>query len=183
MNVLILDRDGVINQDSDQFIKSAAEWQPITNSLQAIADLSTHCHIVVATNQSGLARGLFNKIDLDQMHQKMKTLIKEKGGRIDGIYYCPHAPDAHCDCRKPKAGLMYQILDQYPNHQAIDVFVVGDSLRDLEAAQVAKMQPVLVKTGKGQKTLKQIAATDLADVPVFENLYSFSQTYIKNLCA
>jgi len=174
MKLIILDRDGVINQDSPNFIKSVEEWIPIENSIQAIADLSKTHKVVIATNQSGLGRGLFQISDLIQMHQKMQQLVSLAGGQISDIFYCPHLPNDDCECRKPKAGLMLQILQKYPIEPS-KIKVVGDSLRDLQAAQTAKMQPILVRTGKGLKTQQQIKQTSLSKTPIFDNLYSFTQ--------
>src|SRR5690554_830783 len=151
--ILILDRDGVINQDSDAFVKSAAEWIPLPGSIEAIAKLYKAGWILaVATNQSGLARGKFSPLDLDNQHTKMLNLIHQAGGDLHHIAWCPHGPDDGCDCRKPKAGLLDQIS------QALDLdltggFMVGDALRDLQAGQAKGCQAVLVRTGKGMKTL------------------------------
>lgn len=175
MRLLILDRDGVINQDSDNFIKSADEWIPIEGSIQAIATLSKQYHIIIATNQSGLARGLFSLQDLQQMHQKMISLVQQAGGNITDIFFCPHHPNDHCCCRKPLPGLLEQIMSKYPT-EPTKTKVIGDSLRDLQAAKTAHMQPILVQTGKGKKTQQQIKNTVLAQVPVFKNLFSFTQS-------
>lgn len=152
MNTIILDRDGVINQDSDTFIKNPDEWIPIPGSLEAIARLSQAGYsVVVATNQSGLARGLFNRDTLEAVHRKMETALQRLGGRLDGIYYCPHGPDDDCSCRKPKPGLLLQIAQDLHIELAHTV-VIGDSLRDLQAAIAVGAEPVLVLTGKGVKT-------------------------------
>ncbi|MGZ8226642.1 MAG: D-glycero-beta-D-manno-heptose 1,7-bisphosphate 7-phosphatase [Methylococcaceae bacterium] len=165
---VLLDRDGVINHDSDAFIKSPDEWLPIDGSLEAIALLNSQGYkVAVITNQSGLARGLFDEITLEKIHAKMRRMAAEKGGHIDAIYFCPHGADSQCNCRKPKPGL----LQLFANDKQVDLtstVFIGDSFRDIHAAIAAGAKPVLVKTGKGQKTL-----TDHPEltVPVFENLY------------
>jgi D-glycero-D-manno-heptose 1,7-bisphosphate phosphatase len=152
MKLVILDRDGTINQDSDQYIKSPAEWRPIEGSLEAIARL-THAgyRIVVATNQSGIARGLFDTSTLIAIHQTLQRAAAQAGGRIDGFFFCPHAADSACDCRKPKPGMLLDIARRF-NVRLSDVHMVGDALRDVEAAAAAGARPVLVLTGKGRKT-------------------------------
>ena len=152
MKLVILDRDGTINQDSDQYIKSPAEWKPIPGSLQAIARLSQGgWRIVVATNQSGIARGLFDMAALNAIHAEMHRAVSLAGGRIDAIFFCPHAADSGCECRKPKPGLLLEIASRMDVVLA-EVPMVGDSLRDLEAAAAAGAKPYLVLTGKGKKT-------------------------------
>ena len=152
MNLIILDRDGVINYDSDQFIKSPDEWKPLPGSLEAIARLSQAGYrVVVATNQSGVARGLFDMPTLNSIHEKMHKACAQAGGRIDAVFFCPHAADDNCDCRKPKSGMIEEIANRY-SVDLTNVLSVGDSLRDLEAAARLGAQPVLVLTGKGQKT-------------------------------
>lgn len=152
MKLVILDRDGVINQDSDQFIKSPEEWKPIPGSLEAIARLSQAGYrVVVATNQSGVGRGLFDMAMLNAIHDKMCKAVAQAGGRIDAIFFCPHAADANCDCRKPKSGMIEQISARY-NMSLEGVPAVGDSLRDLEASARLGAQPILVLTGKGTRT-------------------------------
>jgi D-glycero-D-manno-heptose 1,7-bisphosphate phosphatase len=152
MRLVILDRDGTINHDSDQYIKSPAEWQPIKGSLEAIARLSQDgWHVVVATNQSGIARGLFDMATLNAIHEAMHRAVHQAGGRIDAIYFCPHADEANCECRKPKPGMLLEIAKRM-NVELDGVPVVGDSLRDLQAAAAAGAQPVLVLTGKGKAT-------------------------------
>lgn len=152
MKLVILDRDGVINHDSDQFIKSPEEWKPIPGSLEAIARLSQAGYrVVVATNQSGVGRGLFDMSVLNAIHDKMCKAVAQAGGRIDAIFFCPHAADANCECRKPKSGMMEEIAARY-NMSLEGVPAVGDSLRDLEATARLGAQPILVLTGKGTKT-------------------------------
>jgi D-glycero-D-manno-heptose 1,7-bisphosphate phosphatase len=152
MKLVILDRDGTINQDSDQYIKSPAEWKPIPGSLQAIARLNQGgWRVVVATNQSGIARGLFDMATLNAIHAEMHRAVMVAGGRIDAIFFCPHAADSGCECRKPKPGLLLEIASRLDVGLA-EVPMVGDSLRDLEAAAAAGAKPCLVLTGKGKKT-------------------------------
>lgn len=171
MKLIILDRDGVINEDSDNYIKSVDEFIPIAGSLEAISRLNYAGYkIMVATNQSGIARGLFNIDALNAMHDKLRRLLSAFGGHIDGIFFCPHGPEDQCDCRKPKAGLFFDIA-QRCKCDLTDTFAVGDSLRDLQAAQTAGAKPVLVKTGKGERTLQ--ANPNLANIPVYDNLGQF----------
>lgn len=149
MKLVILDRDGTINQDSDEYIKSEAEWVPLPGALQAIARLNhAGWHVVVASNQSGLGRGLFDVAALNAMHAKMHKLLAVAGGRVEAIFYCPHAPDQACHCRKPAPGLFEQIGERY----GIDlkgVPTVGDTARDLMAGASVGCEPHLVLTGKG----------------------------------
>ena len=152
MKLVILDRDGTINHDSDQHIKSPAEWKPIKGSLEAIARLTqAGWRVVVATNQSGIGRGLFDMATLNAIHDTMHRAVHQAGGRIDAIFFCPHAGDANCECRKPKPGMLLEIAKRM-NVELEGVPVVGDSLRDLQAAAAAGARPVLVLTGKGKKT-------------------------------
>jgi D-glycero-D-manno-heptose 1,7-bisphosphate phosphatase len=152
MKLVILDRDGVINHDSDHFIKSPEEWKPIPGSLEAIARLSQAGYrVVVATNQSGVGRGLFDMTMLNAIHDKMCKAVAHAGGRIDAIFFCPHAADANCECRKPKSGMIEEIAARYKTSMA-GVPAIGDSLRDLVAAARLGAQPMLVLTGKGVKT-------------------------------
>ncbi len=152
MKLVILDRDGVINVDSDQFIKSPEEWRPIPGSLEAIARLSQWGYrVVVATNQSGIGRGLFGMDMLNAIHDKMMKAVALAGGRIDSVFFCPHAADATCECRKPRPGMLREIAMRY-NTDLKGVPAVGDSLRDLQAARAMGAQPILVLTGKGAVT-------------------------------
>ena len=153
MKLIILDRDGVINFDSDQFIKNPEEWRPIPGSLEAIARLcQANYRVVVSTNQSGLGRGLFDMHTLNAIHDKMHKSVALSGGRIDAIFFCPHTADFDCHCRKPKPGMLEDIAARY-NVNLRNVPVVGDSLRDLEAATKVGAQPILVLSGKGKDTL------------------------------
>ena len=152
MKIVILDRDGVINFDSDHFIKSPAEWKPIPGSLEAIAKLTQAGYrVVVATNQSGIGRGLFDIDTLNAINDKMVRSLAQVGGRLDAIFFCPHAADSTCDCRKPKPGMFLQIAERF-NVDMKGVPVVGDSLRDLQAGVAVGCEPHLVLTGKGAKT-------------------------------
>ncbi|QRY80550.1 D-glycero-beta-D-manno-heptose 1,7-bisphosphate 7-phosphatase [Pseudomonas sp. PDNC002] len=153
MKLLILDRDGVINQDSDDYIKSLAEWIPIPSAISAIARLSkAGWTVAVATNQSGIARGYYDLATLEGMHQRLRELVMEQGGQLGIIVFCPHGPDEGCDCRKPKPGMLRQIAQHY-GADLKGVWFVGDSRGDLDAALAVDSQPVLVKTGKGERTL------------------------------
>lgn len=155
MKLIILDRDGVINYDSDLFIKSPDEWKPIPGSLEAIARLNQYgWRVVVASNQSGVGRGLFGMDTLNAIHDKMVKSLSAVGGRLDAIFFCPHAADSTCDCRKPKPG-MYRDIGERLNFDLTTVPVVGDSLRDLEAAVAVGATPYLVLTGKGGRTLDE----------------------------
>jgi D-glycero-D-manno-heptose 1,7-bisphosphate phosphatase len=153
MKLVILDRDGVVNIDSEQFIKAPDEWRPIPGSLDAIARLNqAGYHVVIATNQSGIGRGLFDMATLNAIHEKMHKALAQAGGRIDAIFYCPHTAAAACACRKPNPGLFRAIGERF-NTPLEGVPAVGDSLRDLQAAASVGAQPLLVGTGKGAKTL------------------------------
>ncbi len=155
MKLVILDRDGVINFDSEQFIKSPGEWKPIPGSLEAIARLNhAGFHVVVATNQSGLGRGLFDMATLNAIHDKMLRMLGQAGGRIDAVFYCPCAAQQDCDCRKPRPGMFHEIARRFGADLA-GVPAVGDSLRDLQAAEAAGARPLLVLTGKGPRTLAE----------------------------
>jgi D-glycero-D-manno-heptose 1,7-bisphosphate phosphatase len=153
MKLVILDRDGVINYDSAQHIKSPNEWIPVPGSLEAIALLTqSGFRIVLATNQSGIARGLFDMATLNTIHDKMYRALAQLGGRIDAMFYCPHMADTNCDCRKPKSGMFEDISRRFATDLK-GVPSVGDSLRDLQAGVPLGVQPILVRTGKGEATL------------------------------
>ncbi len=168
MKLVILDRDGVINFDSDQFIKNPQEWQPIPGSLEAIARLcQAGYRVVVASNQSGVGRGLFDMATLNTIHAKMHKLVIQAGGRIDAVFFCPHAADSRCACRKPKPGLFNEIATRL-RRDLRGVPAIGDSLRDLQAALAVGAKPMLVKTGKGLRTLEGGQIPD--NTPVYEDL-------------
>lgn len=155
MKLVILDRDGVINHDSASYIKSPDEWKPIARSLDAIARLTqADYRVVVATNQSGVGRGLFDMATLNAIHDKMHRAVGQAGGRIDAVFYCPHPMEANCGCRKPKPGLLDDISRRF-NTSLQDVPCIGDQLRDLQAAVAVGAQPILVLTGKGAKTQRE----------------------------
>jgi D-glycero-D-manno-heptose 1,7-bisphosphate phosphatase len=178
MSLIILDRDGVINQDSDSYIKNPDEWIPITDSLQAIAKLSRAGYrVFIATNQSGLARGLFDIETLNAIHRKMVDAVQEVGGSIEAILFCPHGPDEGCDCRKPRPGL-YREIAKRTQQTLQDVPIVGDSARDIEAAIDVMAQPILVLTGKGRAESEQLKRTH-PEVPVFKDLISVTDALIK----
>jgi D-glycero-D-manno-heptose 1,7-bisphosphate phosphatase len=155
MKLVILDRDGVINHDSEAFIKSPQEWNPIDGSLQAIARLTqAGFSIAVATNQSGIARGLYDLTTLGAMHAKMHELVQQAGGRIDAVFFCPHDEKTNCTCRKPRPGMMIDILQRFKAVPA-EVMMVGDKLGDMQAAHAAGCQTALVATGYGTKTAQR----------------------------
>lgn len=168
MRLIILDRDGVINQDSDEYIKSPQEYHPLPGSLEAIARLNQAGYTVaVATNQSGIGRGLYDVATLDRIHAKLTRLLGEVGGRVDGIFYCPHAPEARCDCRKPAPGLLHQISEHFAT-PLTGVPLIGDALRDVQAARAVGASPILVRTGKGMRTLEKGA--EIEGIPVYDDL-------------
>ena len=168
MKLIILDRDGVINIDSPEYIKSPAEWKPIPGSLEAIARLNHDgYHVVVATNQSGIGRGLFEVAALNAIHEKMHKALAQAGGRIDAVFFCPHGADAGCSCRKPLPGLLEEIAHRFSTELA-GVPCIGDSLRDLQAAAAVGAQTILVLTGKGKQT--QAAGALPAGVRIYADL-------------
>ena len=177
MKLIILDRDGVINYDSDAYIKTVDEWQPLPGAIAAIARLyHAGWTVAVATNQSGLARGYYDEAGLDAMHDKLRALLAAEGAQIGLIAHCPHGPDDGCDCRKPEPGLLRQIAGHYGADLA-GVWFVGDSLRDLQAAVAVGAQPVLVKTGKGESTAsKPLPAGTL----VFPDLAAATTALLQN---
>lgn len=167
--VVLLDRDGVINADSDAFITRPELWQPLPGSLEAIASLSAAgWQVAVCTNQSGVARGLLDEATLEAIHRRMEAEVEAAGGRLAGIFVCPHGPEAGCCCRKPRPGLLHQAAATLGVNMT-GVPVVGDSLRDLQAAQAAGGRPMLVRTGQGERTWRKLPA-GLADVPVLADL-------------
>jgi D-glycero-D-manno-heptose 1,7-bisphosphate phosphatase len=167
--LVVLDRDGVINRESSDFVKSADEWLPLQGSIEAIALLSkAGFSVAIASNQSGLARGLFDANALDEMHGKLHALVADAGGRIDHIAICPHGPDDNCDCRKPLPGLLQQIGNEFKVSLA-DVPVIGDSLRDLQAARSVRARPILVRTGNGRRTEDSLP-DELSTIEVYNDL-------------
>lgn len=168
MPLIILDRDGVINQDSDNYIKSPEEYHLLPGSVEAIARLNQAGYTVaVATNQSGIGRGLYDLETLEQIHAKLENALAAVGAHVDGIFFCPHTPEEQCDCRKPAPGLLQQISEHFAM-PLIGVPMVGDALRDLQAARAVGASPMLVRTGKGMRTLER--GEELDDVPVFDDL-------------
>lgn len=171
MKLVILDRDGVINKESDDFIKSPEEWLPLPGSLEAIARLTQAGYtVVIASNQSGIGRGLFTAKTLEEIHEKMKSAVAKAGGKIDSIFICPHKPKDNCDCRKPKPGLFHRIMAYYA-YPLKNVPAIGDALRDLEAARAVGARPILVRTGRGEAALKELGA-NAAFTEVYPNLGS-----------
>ena len=172
MRWVILDRDGVINEDSEFYIKSPEEWIPIPGSLEAIAQLNRNGYlVVVVTNQAGLARGLFDQATLDRIHAKMRKQVEEAGGHIEAIFFCPHGPEDGCFCRKPRTGMFEAFAKRY-NVDLDGVPMVGDTLRDVQAAQSVGAEPILVETGHGKKTLQR---NPNLDIPIFVNLHEAVQ--------
>jgi D-glycero-D-manno-heptose 1,7-bisphosphate phosphatase len=182
MNLIILDRDGSINEDRDDFVKSADEWVPLPGALEAIARLNhAGWHTVIATNQSGLGRGLFDMAALNAMHTKMNAALARVGGRIGAVFFCPHAPEDQCSCRKPLPGLYEQIGERYGvNLETVPA--VGDSVRDIEAAVAAGCMPHLVLTGKGAlMTDAQLAELKqrIPELQVHADLAAFAEHLIQ----
>lgn len=175
MKLVILDRDGTINEDSLDYIKSEAEWKPLPGALDAIARLNhAGWHVVVASNQSGLGRGLFDVVALNAMHAKMHKLLAIAGGRIDAIFYCPHAPDQACRCRKPLSGLFEQIGERY-GIELKGIPSVGDTARDLVAGAAVGCEPHLVLTGKGESLRGQPLPDNFPPgTRVHDNLLAFA---------
>ena len=169
MKLIILDRDGVINKDRDDYVKSPEEWIALPGSLEAIAKLNqAGFQIVVATNQSGVGRRLFDLATLEAIHHKMQSQLAEVGGHIDRIYFCLHTSEDHCDCRKPKSGLFKQIAMDF-GADLSQAYAVGDSFRDIQAASAVGCQTFLVKTGNGERTLAA-HASELQNTSILNNL-------------
>ena len=183
MALLILDRDGVINQDSDDYIRCVDDWIPIPGSIEAIADLSRAGYrIAIATNQSGLSRGYFTRDDLEAIHHKMCQRVEELGGQIAGIFYCPHLPEEGCRCRKPATGLL-DAIEQAMSESPAGAIFIGDSMKDLQAGRASGCRPMLVRTGKGNDTWQalQSATAPLSnplDIPVFADLATAAQAIL-----
>lgn len=176
-NLIVLDRDGVINQDSDAYIKSAEEWIPIPGSLEAISRLNhAGFRILVASNQSGLGRGYFTIDDLNAMHRKMRRELSVLGAQIEAIFFCPHKPDARCRCRKPLPGLFEDISHRLGVNLK-GVPFVGDSIGDVRAASAVGAVPLLVRTGKGSRTLEKYSR-EVEGVPVFTDLSAAAEAIL-----
>jgi len=170
MKLIILDRDGVINEDSDDYIKSPEEFIPIPGSFEAITRL---CHadykVVIATNQSGLARGYYDLDILNAIHAKMFRLLGIHGGKIEAVFFCPHGPDDNCSCRKPQTGLLDDIAKRYET-TLTNIPFIGDSISDIKAALASGASPYLVKTGKGRRTIKNATDNELDNIPIYNDL-------------
>jgi D-glycero-D-manno-heptose 1,7-bisphosphate phosphatase len=178
MKLIILDRDGVINHDSDDYIKSEDEWQPIEGSLQAIGRLCQAGYTVaIATNQSGIARGYYDVSALHAMHKKMSRLLEQYGGNIEAIFFCPHGPKDDCDCRKPRPGMLKDIALRY-QCGLTDVAFIGDTISDIRTARAAGARPILVRTGKGERTLDAMDAKELENIPVYDDLAAATQAIL-----
>lgn len=179
MNLIILDRDGTINEDRDDYVKSPEDWVPLPGALEAIARLNhAGWHTVIASNQSGLGRGLFDMAALNAMHAKMNSLLAKVGGRIDAIFFCPHTPDEVCDCRKPMPGLFRQIGERF-GVDLSTVPVVGDTLRDLQAGAAVGCKPHLVRTGKGLVTEAANVQQSVPGTVVHDDLAAFAEYLIQ----
>jgi D-glycero-D-manno-heptose 1,7-bisphosphate phosphatase len=175
--LVMIDRDGVINEDSGEFIKSVAEWRPISGSLEAIAALHrAGWQVAVVTNQSGIGRGLYDEATLGEIHAHMRSRVRAAGGELAGIYYCPHLPDAGCDCRKPKPG-MFRALERDLGVSVIGAPYIGDRLSDVEAAAAVGARAMLVRTGTGTATE---ALLGTREVPVFDDLAAAARSLLAN---
>jgi D-glycero-D-manno-heptose 1,7-bisphosphate phosphatase len=173
--LVMVDRDGVINEDSDDFIKSVAEWRPIAGSLEALAALhKAGWRVAVVTNQSGIGRGLYDEVTLATIHDHMRARVRAAGGELAGIYYCPHLPDDGCDCRKPKPG-MFRALERELGVSVLGAPYIGDRLSDVEAAEAVGARPMLVRTGTGAATESQLEARR---VPVFDDLAAAARSLL-----
>ncbi len=177
MKLVVLGRDGVINELADGPITSVAQWQPIDGSVEAIARLcQAGYHVVVVANLPAIGRGLLTLEELHQIHEKMNQTIAAAGGHLDGVFFCPHIPDDDCNCRKPRAGLLDSIMERL-NIELTGVPLVGDSLRDVQAAMVVGARPVLVRTGEGAITLEQNKRLD--NVDLYDDLASFVEDLLE----
>jgi D-glycero-D-manno-heptose 1,7-bisphosphate phosphatase len=164
-NLIVLDRDGVINHDSEDYIKTPEEWRPLDGSLDAIAALTASGYrVVVVSNQSGIGRGLFSEAVLDEIHRKMTSAVEAAGGAIAGIYYCPHTPDEGCNCRKPRPGLLERIQDDF-DVSLSGIPFVGDKVADMALARRVGARPMLVLTGYGRATLASLTDTEVETFP------------------
>jgi D-glycero-D-manno-heptose 1,7-bisphosphate phosphatase len=175
--VIVVDRDGVINEDSDDYIKSSDEWKAIPGSIEALSKLShAGCRICVVSNQSGLGRGLFGLSELNDMHRKLRDLLAGQGAQIEMIAFCPHLPADGCGCRKPRPGLLLAVQERL-GVALKGVPYIGDSLSDVQAARAAGMEPWLVRTGKGERTLAR-EGRSLGNTRVFSNLLGAAEYFL-----
>ena len=175
--LILLDRDGVINHDSKDYIKNAEEWAPIKGSLEAIGYWQRRgIEFAVCTNQSGLGRGLFSKDDLFDMHAKCNSILKSLGGKPLRFFFCPHTPENNCSCRKPKALLLELAIEALGSKPSNTVFV-GDSPSDLKAAQAASVQFVLVHTGNGESTYKELLELEEQLPPHYQDLRCYLESF------
>ena len=178
--LVILDRDGVINHDSDDYIKSVDEWIPIPGSIEAIADLSKAGFLIlVASNQSGLARGYFDDISLANIHSYMSSLVEDAGGKIDAVFFCPHAPDEDCNCRKPRTGLLDQIEEEF-SLSVKGAYFIGDTEKDIDAALTKLCRPILVRTGKGATVEQSLTSDKKAKTIIVDDLHAASDLILKS---
>jgi len=169
--MVILDRDGVINHVAEDDVTTVDGWSPIPGSIEAISRLKKAGYLVtIATNHSGIARGLYSETELQQMHDKMQKMLSARGASIDGIFYCPHGPEANCICRKPKPGLLFQIAKKF-DIDLSETPLVGDNISDIQAAKMANAKPILVRTGKGEYVMQHFP--EALDVPVYDDLAHF----------
>jgi D-glycero-D-manno-heptose 1,7-bisphosphate phosphatase len=169
--MVILDRDGVINHLQEEDITTVEGWDPISGSIEAINRLKKAGYLVaIASNHTGIAQGYYTEEDLQKMHEKMQRMLSARGASVDGIFYCPHGPEANCICRKPKPGLLYQIAKAF-DIDLSNTVMVGDSISDIRAAKMANAKPVLVRTGKGEYTMQHFPET--LDIPVYDDLAHF----------
>ena len=182
MSIIVLDRDGVINHQSGDHVTSVDEWIPIPGSIEAMAQLSQAGHqLVVATNQKGLALGLFDLDDLEAMHAKLRALVEDAGGEVAGIFYCPHSDEDNCRCRKPKTGLLDAIEAEFDS-SLHDCYFIGDQSKDLHCAVAKGCKPVLVRTGLGEKTLADLIQNpdaSLAETRVMRDLAEFAEFFLQ----
>lgn len=177
--LILLDRDGVINTDAPNHVRSPEEWHPLSGSLEAISELKkNNYNVAIVTNQSGIGRGYFTKETLKAIHNKMRKALSKFNCEVDQFFYCPHHPDENCPCRKPKPGMILKALKHF-NVQKEETIFIGDSLRDIKAAIAANCKPVLVLTGNGKETLKSYK-NELTNVSIFEDLASFVKDFLSN---
>ena len=175
VRLVMIDRDGVINEDSDAFIKSVAEWRPIPGSLEAIAALHrARWRVAVVTNQSGIGRGLYDEATLREIHAHMRSRVRAAGGELAGVYHCPHLPEAGCDCRKPRPGL-FRALERELGLSVAGAPYIGDRLSDVEAAEAVGARPMLVRTGAGALAESRLGGRR---VPVFEDLAAAARSLL-----